>query len=189
MKKALLLLFVIACFGCSQAKNSDTVTDTNNTTDTQQQVTNNKPGNLQNKSDISKIPPFKLLTVEGKLFTEQDLKKHKPVMIIYFSPDCSHCTKFMEALKPKFNELKNVQIVMGTWIRVEALKPFCDTFGLAKYPNFTVGTEGNGRYMIQEYYQIKETPYIAVYDRTGKLVKAYDKAPKVAELMASIKKT
>lgn len=198
MKKILASLLIIAAVGCSQAKNSDKKIEINvinaDSAEMEQAYKKQVDNNYVTKEEgqpqpsIENLPPFKLLTVDNKVVTQNDLKKNKPVLIIYFSPDCSHCTKFMHDLEPEFNDLKDVQIVMATWIRVEALKPFCDTFKLQKYPNFIVGTEGNYTYLLQQYFQVKETPYIAVYNHSGKLVKAYPKAPTVAELMSSIKK-
>jgi hypothetical protein len=50
-----------------------------------------------------------------------------------------------------------------------------------------VGTEGHS-YVVQKYYQVKTTPYIAVYDRKGNLVKAFEKAPTIDTLIATVKK-
>jgi hypothetical protein len=35
---------------------------------------------------------------------------------------------------------------------------------------------------------VTTTPYIAIYDRMGKLAKAYDKAPSVDEMIATVQK-
>jgi len=51
-----------------------------------------------------------------------------------------------------------------------------------------MGTE-YPNYVVQRYYNVSTTPYIAIYDHKGKLVKAFDKAPKMAEIEAAIKKS
>jgi hypothetical protein len=38
------------------------------------------------------------------------------------------------------------------------------------------------------YYNIKNTPYIAIYGKNGKLVQGFDKVPKMDTLEAAIKK-
>jgi len=50
-----------------------------------------------------------------------------------------------------------------------------------------VGTEGY-TYLVQKYYDVHTTPYIALYDKNHKLVKAWDKAPSVDELADEAKK-
>jgi thioredoxin-related protein len=161
MRKLLLLLSLIIVAGCTQAQ-----------------------------TNIDKIPPFKILRTDSTYFTPADLKKNKPVMIIYFSPDCSHCQHMVYEMKPKMKEFGDTQIVMVTFTEFTMLKmiqTFTRDFDLAKYPNIIVGTEGH-TYVVQRYYQVRTTPYIAVYDRKGKLVKAFEKAPTISELIAAVKK-
>jgi thioredoxin-related protein len=163
MKKLLLFLSLIIVAGCTQA---------------------------QNKPDISHIPPFKILKPDSIYFTPANLKKDKPVMIIYFSPDCSHCQHMVYEMEPKMKEFGDTQIIMVTFTdftMLKMIKNFVRDFDLAKYHNITVGTEGHS-YVVQKYYQVRTTPYIAVYDRKGKLVKAFEKAPTMSELIATVKK-
>ena len=164
MKKLLLFFSLIIMVGCTQA-----------------QIV---------KQDITKIPPFKILRPDSTYFTPANLKKDKPVMIIYFSPDCSHCQHLVYEMKPEMKQLGDIQIVMVTFTdftMLKMIKNFTRDFDLAKYPNITVGTEGH-TYVVQQYYQVRTTPYIAVYDHKGKLVKAYDKVPSMNELIATVKK-
>ena len=144
----------------------------------------------QEKQNIDNIPPFKILKQDSTWFTPADLKKNKPVVIIYFSPDCSHCQHMMYEMKPKMKEFGSAQIVMITFMEPSMLKMvqgFYRDFNLAKYPNITVGTEGHS-YVVQRYYHVSTTPYIAVYDHKGKLVKAFPNAPTVDTLIATVKK-
>jgi thiol-disulfide isomerase/thioredoxin len=158
MKKICLFFSLIVAFGCSNAQN-------------------NPPSKAQ-----TGMPPYHILTTDSVYTTPADLKKNMPVMIIYFSPDCSHCQHLMYELKPKMNDLKHVQVVMVTFVQqIKAIQVFYRDFDLKKYPNFTVGTEGY-TYVVQKYYDVHTTPYIALYDKNHKLVKAWDKAQSVDEL-------
>jgi thioredoxin-related protein len=134
------------------------------------------------------IPPYHILTTDSVYETPANLKKNKPVMIIYFGPDCSHCQHLMYEMKPQMKAFKNIQIVMITFAEpLKASQVFYRDFGLKKYPNIRVGTEGHGL-QVQRYYQVKTTPYIALYNKNGKLVKAYEKAPAVNDLAEEVKK-
>lgn len=149
----------------------------------------------QNTANITNIPPYKILTKDSAFVTPANLKKGKPVMIVYFSPDCTHCQHFTEELKSKMdqekkkglNTFRNTQIVMITFTQVLNMKLFYINYELAKYPNITVGTEGT-TYTVLRYYNVKNTPYIAVYGKNGKLVQGFDKVPKLDTLEAAIKK-
>ncbi|MDR6941858.1 TlpA family protein disulfide reductase [Mucilaginibacter pocheonensis] len=136
----------------------------------------------------SGIPPYHILTTDSVYVTPANLKKNKPVMIIYFAPDCGHCQHLMYDLKPQLPNIKDVQIVMITFVtQLKAIQVFRRDFGLEKYHNITIGTEGY-TYLVQKFYQIKNTPYIAIYDHNGKLAQAYDKVPRIPVLMQAIKK-
>ena len=134
------------------------------------------------------MPPYHILTTDSVYVTPDNLKKHKPVMIIYFAPDCSHCQHLMYELKPKMDAFKNTQVVMVTFVQqIKAIQVFARDFDLKKYPNFTVGTEGY-TYVVQKYFDVHTTPYIALYDKNRKLVKAWDKAPSVDTLVSEVRK-
>ena len=144
----------------------------------------------QTTPNITNIPPYRICTTDSVYVTPANLKKNKPVVIIYFAPDCGHCQHLMYEMKPKMKEFGDAQIVMITFTdftMLPAIKTFYNDFGLSKYPNITVGTEGH-TYIVQRYYEVETTPYIAVYNRKGKLVKAFAKAPSVDELIATVKK-
>jgi len=161
MKKLLLFFGLIAAFGCSSA---------------------------QNKAIPTTIPSYHILTTDSVYVTPTNLKKDKPVLIIYFAPDCSHCQHLMYELKPKMNDLKNTQVVMITFAEpLKASQVFYRDFDLKKYPNFTVGTEGYSL-VVQRFYDVHTTPFIALYDKNKKLVKSWDKAPTVDELTGEVKK-
>jgi len=134
------------------------------------------------------IPPYHILTTDSVYVTPANLKKNKPVMIIYFSPDCSHCQHMMYEMKPKMEAFKNIQVIMITFVmQLKAIQVFSRDFDLKKYPNFIVGTEGYS-YVVQKFYQVKTTPYIAIYDKHHQLVKSYEKAPSPEELVEAVKK-
>jgi thiol-disulfide isomerase/thioredoxin len=159
MKKLIFLLFaVIAGFACTQAQTVPTT-----------------------------IPPYKIVTTKDQTLTSADLVKNKPVMIIYFAPDCPHCQKLITDMKPSMAKFKNIQVIMITFTDIRMVKTFQNDYGLTAWPNVILGTEGY-TYTVQRFYQLKHTPYIAVYDHTGKLVQAYEKVPEMPELLATIKK-
>ena len=163
MKKLLFLFSLVIAVGCSNAQ-SPTFTPP------------------------SAIPPYHILNTDSVYVTPANLKKNKATMIVYFAPDCSHCQHLMYELKPQMKALKNIQVVMVTFVQqLKAIQVFYRDFSLKNYPNFTVGTE-YPTYKVQQYYQVRTTPYIALYDKNGKLAKSYEKAPPVADLVAEVKK-
>ena len=70
------------------------------------------------------------------------------------------------------------------------IRDFNKKYNLAKYPNFTVGTEytDGKKYPIQAYYGIYNTPYVVVYNTKGTVVKSFTIVPKVEDLLEAVKK-
>lgn len=136
------------------------------------------------------IPEYKILTTDSVYVTPANLKKDKGTVIIYFAPDCSHCQRMMFELKPHLKEFKNVQVIMITFVTnqaIKAMKTFARDYGIDKYPNFTIGTEGY-TYKVQQFYHVATTPYLAFYNKAGKPVKYIAKEPKTEDILAAVKK-
>lgn len=169
MKKILVFLSLIIIAGCSQAQDAA--------------VKNPSPA-------IQNIPSFHILNKDSVYLTNANLKKDKAVMFVYFGPDCSHCQRLMMELKPDMKDFKNIQIVMVTFTKItmlKMLKEFHRDYVFAAQPNVLMGTE-DPDYKVMRYFSVSTTPYIAIYGRNGKLVQAFDKSPKVPELLAAVKK-
>lgn len=182
MKRILFFISMIAAIGCSHAQSSS-----------QQSAAQPTPAADASKPKlhIDKIPAFKILTQDSVYVTNSILKSDKPVIFIYFSPDCSHCQRMMYELKPFMKDFSRSQVVMVTFIQpsyLKLLKEFRRDFSLGSYPNFITGTEYPD-YKLQRYYQVATTPFIAIYDRKGKLVKYFDKLPKdITDIVNVVKK-
>lgn len=136
-------------------------------------------------SGLKKIAPFQIRLTNGQQFSASQLAAG-PVVLIYFSPDCEHCQDFTKDLVKNYNVVANKQVVMVTFQSMEMLKPFVKQYSLATYPNFKVGTEGTS-YVVQRYYGIRSFPYIAIYDKTGKLVKVYEGEQPHADIFKTLK--
>ena len=147
----------------------------------------------QNHETKLPIPNYRIMKDDGTISTQANLNRKKPVMFVYFEPTCSHCEHLMDELRPHMSKLNKVQVVMVTYTQtaypyLKMLRSFNKKYNLAKYPNFTVGTEYPD-YKVQRYYEIFNTPYIVVYDRNGKVAKSFTVVPdNVNDLLKVIKK-
>jgi thioredoxin-related protein len=114
------------------------------------------------------IAPFKITLVNGKTYTYKELAKGKPTILVYFSPTCDHCKHFTEAMLKRKKELADKQIVMVAYEPLNLVKKFDDEYHLSSNPNIKVGTEGY-TFIIQKYYNVQRFPFVAEYDKKGKL--------------------
>lgn len=137
---------------------------------------------LQSKAQGTAMPAFKMLLTNNTFYTAADLPKNKPVVLIYFAPDCEHCQQLLDAFFKKIDAFKKAQIVLVTFKPVSELTLFERSYQTAKYPNVKVGTEGS-TYYLRLFYNLQTTPFTALFDANQKLVYSYRKEPPVDELI------
>ncbi|MES2275180.1 MAG: thioredoxin-like domain-containing protein [Bacteroidota bacterium] len=189
MKRVLLLMILAISVSCTNAQKTNTgakaKTDSGNKQSADADIPPPPP-----TVKAKPIPAYRILNADSAWVTPANLAKGKPVVIIYFSPDCSHCQRMMYELKPKLKELQNIEVVMITWSMnydIRGIKEFRRDYGLKDYHNFTLGTEGYTK-KVQDYYEVKTTPFIALYNSNGSWSKYFDKVPKTEDVLAGIKK-
>lgn len=129
------------------------------------------------------VPPFTILLTNGNHFGYKNLEKDKALMLIYFAPECDHCRDFIKKLTGKMNEFKKLQIIMVSHVPLPNLQRFYKDFKMDKYPNVKVGTEGNS-FLVPGYFRIGKFPFIALFDKKGKLAAAYREVPLLEVLSA-----
>lgn len=134
-----------------------------------------------------KIPPFKILLPAGNYFTASDIPKNKPVMLIYFSPDCDHCRTLLQSFFKKVDEFNKAEIVLITYKPLEEVTRFVYDYSLGKYPNITVGTEGN-TFFIRYFYKLTATPFVALFSKEGALIQSYRKILIIDQVLSDFKK-
>jgi cytochrome oxidase Cu insertion factor (SCO1/SenC/PrrC family) len=132
------------------------------------------------------IPSFQMQLTNGKSFSSQALAKNKPLIIIYFAPDCDHCLVLMDTLLKKMNQLKSSQIILVTFKPLNEVVAFEKKYGISKYPNIKLGIE-TPIFFFRQYYRVMNTPFTALYDKNGKLVVTYRKETPVNELIRQVK--
>ena len=133
-----------------------------------------------------KIPPFKITQSNGNTFKAQDLPIGKPIIIIYFSPDCDHCNTFMNAFFKQPTAFAKASVAMITYLPVDKLAEFEKKYGSKKYHNIYSGTEGYS-FFVRDYYKLTEMPFAALYNKAGNLIKSYNKSIPLNELADKLK--
>lgn len=127
---------------------------------------------LSTNAQTGKLPPFSMMQGNGKVFKAQDLPMGKPIIIIYFDPDCDHCKNTTKELLAKSGQFKKASIAMVTFLPVDKVIEFEKKYELKKFKNIYVGTEGN-TFFLKNYYRLITMPFIALYTKNGDIVKEY----------------
>jgi len=137
-------------------------------------------------SNAQTMPAFKMKLSSGRVFSSSEISHKKPVVLIYFAPDCEHCQALMKQIFSRINTFKNTQIVLVTFEPLQVLPPFEKEFQTAKYSNIKVGSEVKPLFL-QRYYQLQHTPFTALFNKNGKLIVSYKDYTTVADLIKKIK--
>jgi len=123
-------------------------------------------------AQTGKVPPFRMVQSDGKVFKAENLPMEKPILIIYFSPECEECHALTKELLSHIKVLQKASIAMITYLPVETVKQYVTKNKLADYKNIFVGTEGNYLF-VKDYYKIDQFPFMALYSKNGDLIKKY----------------
>ena len=123
-------------------------------------------------NNIQHLPVFKIYTApDSTAFTNDQLKKDKPVVLMFFSPDCDHCQKEIKELLAYKEELKDLQIVMASPAAFAEINNFYADYNIASMSNIVMGKDQG--YALGMKYQLRTYPSVFVYDAKGTLAKAF----------------
>lgn len=119
------------------------------------------------------LPPMQLLLADSTTrFTRNDLPRKKPVLLMIFSPDCSHCQHTAEEMVANKERLKDLHIVMATLHPLWQMNEFVNKYQLRQIPNLTVGKDFS--YILPSFYGIRNLPYLAFYNKKGTLITGFE---------------
>lgn len=134
-----------------------------------------------------KVPPFQMVQANGKIFRAQDLPMGKPILLVYFSPECDHCEKMLKAFFKQATNFQKASVALITYLPVDKVSKFAKEYNLAKHPNIYAGTEGS-TFFVRNYYRVKEMPFVALYTKNGDFVASYEKDVDLSSLAEKLKR-
>lgn len=132
------------------------------------------------------LPPLQLLLGDSTTkYTKESLPKKKPVLIMLFSPECSHCQHTAEELVKYKDELKGIQIVMATMHSISQMNAFMEQYHLNQLENVVAGRDIY--YILQGFYDMHSLPYLGFYDKKGQLIKGFEGSMPVKKIIETFK--
>ena len=128
-----------------------------------------------------KLPEFNILQTDSTWFTRQQLPTADFTVIVYFSPDCGHCQHEAKEMMNNMDSLKNTFILWVSYRDMADIKGFAEIYGFNNHKNIKIGRDPN--YAIPSFFQVKYVPYVAVYNKKGEYIKAYEGGVEMPELL------
>lgn len=135
----------------------------------------------------STVPAFHILQADSSWFEKPDLAPNHPLVIVYFNPDCGHCQHTAQQFAKKMDQFRDVTFVWATYLSpLDSLTKFAVDYKLNNYPNVHFGKDL--KYFIPSFYRVEYTPFMALYDKKGKLSGAWPTGVSPDELLVKLKK-
>ena len=132
------------------------------------------------------VPPFELKGLDGKMIKRENLSNNKGTLIMFFSPDCHHCQEQVEWMKAGYDRLKDLNIVLATYHPIEDLTRFYQNYKLADWKNLYIGRDE--KFFLPSYFRIGDLPFIALYDKKGKLLNSFSGSTRIDKITGAFGK-
>lgn len=142
------------------------------------------PSEAPYKKD-SHLPEFRILKADSTWFTDQLIPQDKPVIIMYFNPDCEHCQKEAEVLVRNREILDSAFLLLASYDSPEDIGHFVKRYKLDQFRYMAAGRDAD--YYLPTFFKVEKTPFIAVYSRYHRFVKAFTDGAYPEELSQLIK--
>ena len=165
MKKLLLLLIIAVNISSLHAQDFDTIPPY--------------------QKDSLHLPQFTVLKIDSTYANQSVIPKDKPVVIIYFSPECGHCQITANEFGKKMADMKDIYFVWVSYYPLPEIREFAKKFNLQQFNNITIGRDEN--YTIPSYFRVKFTPFMAVYSKDHHLIQTYQQGTEADTLIDLLK--
>ena len=133
-----------------------------------------------------KVPAFRMSLSNGKLFHASSLPQGKPIIVIYFSPECDHCHVLMKEWFKQAGNFRKASVAMITFLPLNSVTLFEKEYNTKQHSNIITGTEGT-TFFVRNYYKVLDLPFVALHDKNGNLVSTYSKDIPLNTLAAKLR--
>jgi thioredoxin-related protein len=132
------------------------------------------------------LPPINLLMADSLThFTKANIPSKTKVLLMLFSPDCSHCQHTAQELHKYKDELKDIQVIMATMHSLADMRKFITTYKLDSLENVKVGRDIY--YFMASFYSVHNLPFMAFYNKKGKLISVFEGSMPIPKVIALFK--
>lgn len=118
--------------------------------------------------NIKKMPAFSYLTLENKIFTNENLEEGKPTLFIYFNSECDFCNHEAEMVKENIEQLKEIEVVFISYEPIEKIRPFATKFKLLHHDNIYFLSDS--KITFASTFDVKSMPCLVLYDKGKNLI-------------------
>jgi hypothetical protein len=131
------------------------------------------------------LPAFELLLLDSTTrLNTADIPTGKPLIMIGFSPTCTHCGAETDDIIKHIGQFKDMQICFVTPYPVKQMKGFYRYFKIQDYPNIIMGSDVKNVFL--SYFKAKGVPYTAIFDSKKRLKQVFQSQTKTTKIIEAV---
>ena len=132
------------------------------------------------------LPAFNMLLLDSTtVFNTINVPKGKPIVLFFFSPDCTHCQKETEQIIKEKGIIENASLVYISVDTLDKIRTFYNHYKMRQYPSIIMGKDY--KYFIFQYYKPPTTPFVVIYDKEKQLCESFQGEIEPGKLVTAIK--
>jgi hypothetical protein len=132
------------------------------------------------------LPTFNLQMIDSTtIMSSSEIPAGHPFVLVYFSPDCSHCQEVTSEILSKMESLKQLKFYFITIDPFDRLRVFNDYYKIKLYPIIVLGRDYSFAFVNE--LRPSGTPCIFIYDSKKRLKAFYNGGATVSEIVSSTK--
>ncbi len=136
--------------------------------------------------NIKKMPNFSYVTLENKVFTQENLMQNKPTLFIYFNSECDFCNHEAEMVQQNIKELKDIQVVFISYENLEKIKSFAAKFKLLHHDN--IHFLSDSKITFAATFDVKSMPCLVLYNKENNLIEKIKGQVKIETVLEKFRK-
>lgn len=117
---------------------------------------------------IKTIPAFSYKTINGKVFSNTNLKENIPTIFLYFNSECEHCQSEAEQIRDNVEKFANAQLVFISFEEPKKITAFATKYKLIGYDKITFLCDSKVSFSTT--FDVKSLPTVVIYDKNKKLI-------------------
>ncbi|MFW6249120.1 MAG: peroxiredoxin family protein [Bacteroidota bacterium] len=135
---------------------------------------------------IQSIPQAAFVSLTGEKVSLRDFDPAKPLVIIYFHPECDYCQYEAQEIAQNSIAFNNCQLVMITADdSLQRIEQFCNEYNFWEIDNLEVLQDEENRF--KKIFGKAVIPSIYIYDENQKLTKCFLGETKPEAIIAAIR--
>lgn len=131
------------------------------------------------------LPTFEILLEDSStIFSTYNIPEGRPIIIMYFSPDCDHCETVTKEILAHKEDFKKTRIYMSSPMYLSEINKFAERMELDKQKNIIIGKDF--KYFVLKFYDLQSFPFMAVYNGDKKLVEGFKAGFKFEDVIKAV---